>query len=78
MNNYEKLLYKSKRQKRQLSILGHKINLYKKQLQAYENMRKEVLKKINNLNEETSISMDAYRLKESLLNILNKVGGNDE
>ena len=82
MNNYEKLLYKSKRQKRQLSILGHKINLYKKQLEAYENMRKEannfVMQPNIEIREYRSCDMDYEIVNCNLLNILNKVGGNDE
>ena len=80
MNNYEKLLYKSKRQKRQLSILGHKINLYKKQLEAYENMRKELKeyeKENQRLNDDIKILLKENEAKEKVIikqdNVLNEL-----
>lgn len=45
-----------------------------KQLEAYKNVIKEVLDKLNNWDEEKSLAIDDYYLKDDLLNILNKIG----
>lgn len=48
------------------------------QLEAYENMRKEAIELLNNWDEEKSLAIDDYYLKDDLLNILNKVGEDNE
>ena len=44
MNDYEKLLYKSNKQKRQLGILIKKITYYKQKLQRKDNIINEMKK----------------------------------
>lgn len=55
--------------------LKNKNKKLKKQLEAYENMRKEALKTIHETDDKPP---KYYELKSDLLNILNKVGGSDE
>jgi hypothetical protein len=47
-------------------------------LEAYENMRKEIIKIINReKNDDGDLYLDEFEVSD-LLNILNKVGGSDE
>lgn len=50
-------------------------NELKKQLEAYENMRKELIKTIHETDNKPP---HYYELKSDLLNILNKVGEDNE
>lgn len=52
------------------------IELIAKQNKAYENMRKDLLDLI--LYKYPALSQSESNFKDDLLNILNKVGGNDE
>lgn len=60
------------------------IEKLEKQLEAYENMRKEAIKYIHDkfdrfdCDGNLGISMQISYCEEDLLNILNKVGGSDE
>lgn len=53
---------------------------YKQQLEAYENMRKEMLEMINyyGITEEENDDWFARYIFKEFLSILNKVGGSDE
>jgi len=51
-------------------------NKIKQKLEAYENMRKDLLDLI--LYQYPVLSQSESDFKDDLLNILNKVGGNDE
>lgn len=48
-----------------------------RQLEAYENMRKELIKEFN-FYETTEWGIKGYEILEKFRNILNKVGGSDE
>ena len=87
ISNPDELFDNHKLTKKYNEKLKENIKL-KKQLEAYENMRKEAIEYIENHikyeNDDTFNGMQffSYHLydfdKKDLLNILNKVGGSDE
>lgn len=69
LKSYNELIF-------EISKLNTDNYLLKRQLEAYENMRKELLELI--LYYYPALDQRESNFKDELLNILNKVGGSDE
>lgn len=61
---------------KQIQVYEKEILKLQEQLEAYENMRKDLLDLI--LYQYPALSQSESDFKDDLLNILNKVGGSDE
>lgn len=88
-NNYYQSDIKTSRQEDSIYVMRYAsqqmlIDKLKKQLEAYENMRKEAIEYIHDkldrfdCDGNLSISMQISYCEEDLLNILNKVGEDNE